>query len=332
LLITRGRGFRVDTADALTVNGDGLGRKALVRAVAVAAGRASPEVFYESAFGDLLDEQASPPTIAQARAQDQLVLVAEDDVVNQKVILKQLALLGYAAEVADNGMDALRLWRNGRYAALLTDLHMPEMDGYTLVKTIRAEDAQQQRKPIIALTANALRNEEKRALDAGVDVYLIKPVQLQLLRAALEECLPRKNGSAIPTAAPKESLGRDTPPVVDLDVLKGFVGDDAQTVRELLHEYLDSARRLSAELREACAANDARRVGAIAHKLKSSSRSVGALALGDMCATLENASRAGTDADMARSAQRFEESMAAVDACIVGLLSNLDKEEMEAKS
>jgi DNA-binding response OmpR family regulator len=78
---------------------------------------------------------------------------------------------------------------------------MPEMDGYTLAETIRREEAQRRRMPILALTANALRGEANRARSAGMDEYLTKPVQLHLLRAALEKWLPRTNGST-PSAAP----------------------------------------------------------------------------------------------------------------------------------
>jgi two-component sensor histidine kinase len=133
LLVARGqrRRARVDGPVVVTLDGDALRRRAFLRAVAVTAGRASPEIIHESAGEDLAGEEMAPPTIAEARAQGRLILVAEDDDINQKVILHQLGLLGYAAEVADNGTEALRLWREGNYALLLTDLHMPEMDGYT---------------------------------------------------------------------------------------------------------------------------------------------------------------------------------------------------------
>ena len=74
--------------------------------------------------------------------QGRLILIAEDDAINQKVILRQIELLGYAAEMASNGAEALRLWRTGHYALLLTDLHMPEMDGYALAEAIRREETQ----------------------------------------------------------------------------------------------------------------------------------------------------------------------------------------------
>ena len=331
LLIARGRRrrARMTAADVLTLDGNGLRRSALLRAVAVAAGRASPEVLHDSAE-DLLGEQAAPPTVAQARAQGRLVLIAEDDEVNQKVILRQMALLGYAAEIADNGVEALRLWRAGHYALLLTDLHMPEMDGYTLAEAIRREElhrgpAWQQRMPILALTANALRGEAIRAQVAGMDEYLTKPLQLNLLKAALRKWLPRDSGDTMPGTMPGELYetphGAPAAAALDLAVLKALVGDDTPIVREFLIDYRVSADRLAGELRAARAADDVRQIGAIAHKLKSSSRSVGAVALGDLCTELENACRSGAREGISQAVMRFEVGLLAVDAQIEQLLA-----------
>ncbi|HXE36959.1 MAG TPA: ATP-binding protein, partial [Azonexus sp.] len=191
LILTRGQGrrARVEAPDAIGLDGDGMRRQSLLRAVAIAAGRASPEVIQDD-IEDFHDDEAIAPSIADARAAGRLILVAEDDEINQKVILHQLALLGYAAEIAATGSEALRLWHEGNYALLLTDLHMPEMDGYTLAATIRREEAGARRMPIVALTANALRGEANRARAAGMDEYLTKPVQLGQLGSALEKWLP----------------------------------------------------------------------------------------------------------------------------------------------
>jgi CheY-like chemotaxis protein len=124
-------------------------------------------------------------TLDEARSQGRLILVAEDDAMNQKVILQQLGLLGYAGQIAVDGEDALRLWRTGTYAMLLTDLHMPTMDGYQLALLIRADEPPGTHLPIIALTANALSGEADRATAAGMDGYLTKPVPLATLRNVL---------------------------------------------------------------------------------------------------------------------------------------------------
>ena len=103
---------------------------------------------------------------------------------------------GATRRVHGNGQEALRMWREGSYALLLTDLHMPDMDGYTLTESIRQEEATRpggRRMPILALTANALHGEAMRALASGMDDYMTKPLQLDMLRAALERWMqPRQ--------------------------------------------------------------------------------------------------------------------------------------------
>jgi len=283
------RRARVEAPDMVSMDGSPLRRRVLLRAAAVAAGRASPEIFHDEEGTEVRREQGKAPTVAEARAAGRLVLIAEDDTVNQKVILRQLGLLGYAAEVASTGAEALSMWRAGEYALLLTDLHMPEMDGYALTETIRREEAAsaRQRMPILALTANALRGEKFRALALGMDEYLTKPMPLDVLEAEMEKWLPRARVAtekpSAPEPAPEDAAAR----VFDVEVLKALVGDDQETIREFLSDYLASAAGLVAGLRAEPCASDLARIGAIAHRLKSSSRSVGALVLGELCGELE---------------------------------------------
>ena len=334
LIISRGRGHgaRVTAPDVVTLDGDALRRRALLRAVAVAAGRASPEIFHEDTGDDLLENRVIAPTIAEARLQGRLILIAEDDDINQKVILKQLGLLGYAAELAGNGVEALRLWREGQHALLLTDLHMPELDGYGLAKAIRQEEAgQRHRMPILALTANALRGEANRTLAAGMDEYLTKPVQIHILKAMLEKWLPQEGQTAVPLPAAAVSSDHPAARLVDITILAGLVGDDAATLHEFLADYLASARHLVAELR-AAGADDVKQIGATAHKLKSSSRSVGALGLGDVCAELENACAAGSKAAIGAGMAQFDTAWIDVEAEIIRLLAKQSNFNLESSS
>jgi len=293
VLMTRGqrRRCRVEALEVVTLDRDALRRQAFLRAVAVAAGRVPAEVGPDVNRPKAMDRHLAPLSIAEARTMGRLILVAEDDAVNQKVVLQQLALLGHTAEVANTGTEALRLWREGGYGLLLTDLHMPEMDGYSLAEAIRREEVGDQRIPIVALTANALRGEATRAQASGIDDYLTKPVQLQVLRTALDRWLPKRSEAGVPSDISVGGL-KDGPPTLDVTVLQGLVGDDPRVIHEFLSEYLSSAVQQASQLRSAHTAGDMAQVGAVAHKLKSSSRSVGALALGDLCAELDTAGKA----------------------------------------
>jgi PAS domain S-box-containing protein len=311
----RRRRARLDSPDCVSLDGDALRRQAFLRAVAVAAGRASPEIFDDRSTDALPGESTPPPTVAQARAENRLILVAEDDSVNQKVVLQQLALLGYAAEITSDGAEALARWNDGSFALLFTDLHMPAMDGYELAAEIRRLEGGGRRMPIIALTANALRGEAARAQAAGMDDYLTKPVALARLREVLETWLPRDGtaSAAVPASA------------LDVAVLQRLVGDDPAILHDFLSEYAHAAAQAVAELRTAAAAQDHAQIAATAHKLKSSSRSVGALPLGDLCAELENAGKRNDGPAVAHGMAHFETLFAEVEEELAPLLSEEKK-------
>ncbi len=296
----------------------------LLDAVAEAAGLRRP------GSGSVADGAAdtdgpTPASVAAAQASGAMILVAEDDPVNQKVIVRQLELLGYAYELASNGVEALAAHRRGRHALLLTDLHMPEMDGYTLAQEIRRAEVSGERMPIVALTANALRDEATRATEAGMDGYLTKPLQLATLASALRRWL----GSAAdthPAVVATERFGTASPPegdaVLDVSVLEALVGSDPAVLRDFLGHYRASAEGLGRDLVAAHAAGDAAEVGRLAHKLKSSSKSVGALALGALCADLEAMAKqprpAGLDAAMGGFDAELAAVLRAVDAAAKG--------------
>ena len=189
VVIRRGRRRheRAETVDTVTLDGDVMHRDAFLRAVALAAGR------LERRSGGALQPRSKPvavPSREQALREGRLILVAEDNEINQKVIRQQLTLLGYAADIARDGREALKRWESGNYALLLTDLHMPEMDGYQLTAAIRLAEEGKARRPIIAFTANALKGEAEHCRAVGMDDYLSKPVQLAHLRAILHKWLP----------------------------------------------------------------------------------------------------------------------------------------------
>jgi CheY-like chemotaxis protein len=122
------------------------------------------------------DHAASPPTI----------LLVEDNLVNQKVALRQLQKLGYAVAVATNGREGVEMALRGRYALLLMDCQMPEMDGYEATRAIRAAERDAGRyTPIVAMTANAMEGDREACLAAGMDDYLAKPLRMEDLGAMI---------------------------------------------------------------------------------------------------------------------------------------------------
>ncbi|MEO7009919.1 MAG: response regulator, partial [Caldimonas sp.] len=189
-----------------------------------------------------------------------------------------------------NGRAALARWRSGAFAALLTDLQMPEMDGYDLAAHVRREEGAGVRMPIIAFTANALKEESDRCKAVGMDDYLTKPVQLATLEAVLERWLCRARAEVA------ESQDGLQAAAVDPELLTRLVGDEPAVLDEFFADFMRTALESGAALDRLMQAGDRRAAGALAHRLKASARAVGALRLGDLCADLE-ALAADADAD-----------------------------------
>ena len=303
----RRRRPRVRAHDHVSLDHDAMHRSDFVKAVALAAGRSAEDALEEPSF--TADTAPAPLSVQEAREQGQLILVAEDNEINQRVLVEQLALLGLTARIAGNGSEALAFWQRGDYAMLFTDLHMPQMDGYELVAAIREAEAGQRRLPIVALTANALKGEARRCRELGMDDYMTKPLQLADLMAILRKWLPATPNVATTTVPPHEAAA----PALDVGVLRALVGDAPTVIGEVLREFRISAGKATAQMRAACQARQAGDVEAIAHKLKSSARAVGALALGELCARMEEAGHAGRLETLAVLWPRFEAEMAAVD-------------------
>ena len=312
VIITRGnrRAPRLEAEGIVSLDSNILRRDALIRAVAAATGHFTITKPAWIPAAPSRTKPALPPSVAAARAAGQLVLVAEDDAINQKVILRQLEILGYAAEVAGNGEEALALWRKGGFGMLITDLHMPLMDGYTLARSIREEESGDGRMPIIALTANALRGEAATAFAAGMDDYLTKPLRLKQLEAALEKHLA--DSAAIDTApvAPAPPTRASDGPIIDLAVLRNLIGDDEAAIQELLSAYCTMAPPSIKDMLAMARARNYARASAEAHRLKSSSRAMGAALIADLCADIEDACRRQDAGGLDSCASRLADALA----------------------
>jgi signal transduction histidine kinase/DNA-binding NarL/FixJ family response regulator len=312
VLVVVGRQQRNAPAKAtgfVVIDGNALSRAALRNAVSVAAGRIHSE---PEPVPKLRSEARTPPSRVDAIRHRQLILVAEDNDINQKLIREQLHLLGYAVDVVADGRQALDRWRSGDYALLFVDLHMPEMDGYDLTLAIRLAEAGQSRTPIVALTANALQGEASRCRAVGMDGYLTKPASLAQLAAEAEKWLGRQHLDSAASAAPS---------AVDSRALEALVGSDPQLVLEFLEEFAVSAARLSRELVTACRGGHLKEVAAVAHKLKSSARAVGAAGLGEICDAIETAAETGAASALVTLLHDFEQEMAAVDGYLRATLA-----------
>jgi PAS domain S-box-containing protein len=239
------------------------------------------------------------PSIAQAETEGTLVLLVDDHPVNRMLLLRQVQTLGYAAQTAEHGIEALEKWKSGRFGLVITDCHMPQMDGYELARSIRSLESAEDRKrvPIIACTANALQGEAEACRAAGMDDYLVKPVELSQLTDKLEQWLPVPQEPAPPAAA-AAAAGQepDTAPSVapiDQALLTATCGGDAPMMGEVLATFRRTCDEDAAGLEEAVTAGDVAQVTLFAHRMGGAGKMVGAFGFAAACEHIDRASRAG---------------------------------------
>jgi CheY-like chemotaxis protein len=249
------------------------------------------------------------------------ILLAEDNLVNQKVMQNILERLGYRADIAINGVEVLNALNCQAYDVVLMDVQMPEMDGVEATRCIREQFSAAEQPRIVALTANALEGDRERFLQAGMDDYVSKPVQIDELVRALTECpaKPRRvdedeisattmqpdnslsqNGTTktLPVTTAKPSNGNGAGTVIDLSVLKTFEqqmgSDGSEVMTKFIGIFLKDAPKLLGELQQASAENDVDVLRRSAHSLKSNSAMFGAMHLSELCLNLEKQAKDGT--------------------------------------
>ncbi|MHB8867715.1 MAG: PAS domain-containing hybrid sensor histidine kinase/response regulator [Thermoleophilia bacterium] len=239
------------------------------------------------------------------------VLLAEDNLVNQKVALKTLENLGFRADVVSNGADAVEALRSKEYSLVLMDVQMPGVDGIEATSRIRDPHmgALDPTIPIVALTAHAMAGDRQKCLDAGMDDYLSKPIKLDELAEILSRWIPTTPGEQPPPAGPSGPDEAQIPPLppasaepaeppIDEQVLLTLLDGDREALAEITAAFLDDCPRQVAALRIAIEAGDLALVRAHAHTLKGASASVGAGALRRLSGIVEQNAAAGSADDL----------------------------------
>ena len=242
---------------------------------------------------------------------DGRVLVVEDTLTNRMVAVELLKRRGFAVDVASNGVEALEACSRNHYAAVLMDIQMPEMDGYEATAEIREREVVSGRHtPIIAMTAHALRGDREKALSAGMDDYLSKPVRPEELDRVLGRWVPGtsgpEEGSSRATDGalnPDGSLDRSV--LADLRTIRSEGGGDI--VQGLVGHFLEETPPHISALREAAKRGEAESFKRTAHALNGICRGVGASRMGSICSELERLGDSGDLASVPESLSRLRE-------------------------
>lgn len=239
----------------------------------------------------------APLTREQAIAENRYVLVAEDHPINQQILKQQLEQLNYAVDIVDNGKQALIALANNNYSLLLTDCHMPEMDGYELTKTIREQEQHTASSPlaIIAVTANALTNTDRfRAM--GFNDYLIKPLKQQQLKTVLARWLQPSatidKANVLPQLAQKniELPPASVPMMIDIDELLLIFGDK-DLCQTLLQQYLTACVEDLEQLNAAITHQNNDSIFMVSHRIKGAARMMAFHQLAQIADELESYSQ-----------------------------------------
>ena len=288
---------QADSSTSRRFGGTGLGLAISKRIVEQMGG----EIGFESRSGEgstfwfvLGLDAAAPPDLpppeagatAEPAGGQRRILVAEDNVINQLVVVEQLTAMGYDAVAVHNGCEALQALESGDFALVLMDCQMPDLDGYEATRLIREGPEKNRRIPILALTAHAMREDLDRCLAAGMNDAITKPFGEEDLRRKLEHWLAeaRSAPSGAEPPAGREASPLDGARLTELQELGRAVGRDV--LSELTATF--QSRAHVTEIRSALARGDWPLLRRSAQALKGSSALLGAMSLSAICGELEH--------------------------------------------
>lgn len=226
------------------------------------------------------------------------ILVAEDNAVSQKVILRILDRLGYSADVVSTGLEVLSALYQKSYDLILMDIQMPEMDGLTATKYICQQWQLPARPRIVAMTAGAMPNDRQKCLDAGMEDYISKPIKVEALQSALKRCFEE-----VQTPSQMD--------LVDLKVITQLAAQmqievNSDQLYELIDDYIKETPSIFATMRSAIASQDPRTLQRMAHNLKSNSRTFGILGMSELSLSLERTATSASPEDSQQIVEQLE--------------------------
>jgi signal transduction histidine kinase/CheY-like chemotaxis protein len=251
------------------------------------------------------------------------ILLAEDNVVNQRVALLMLEKLGQGADVASNGVEAVDAAARLPYDVILMDMQMPEMDGLEATRRIRQASSAQRQPRIVAMTANVLRGDRERCLSAGMDDYISKPVKIEELGRVIEESQPPSTVSRLATDIP--GINRTEPRPYDTELVQDLMtAVGSQAFVGILNTMIDDASRLLNGLQQALAHSDATQVRHWAHTLKSNAMTIGATAMVHQFQQLENMGADGSVSGAASTAAKAQTDYQQLMIAVRTLINSMD--------
>jgi PAS domain S-box-containing protein len=270
-------------------------------------------------------------SLAETRKREMRILVVEDNIINQKVTMAILKKLGYRAEIAANGYEALQSLQSMPFDLIIMDCEMPEMDGYEATRRIRAwkdseNEALRQKSnlPIIAMTAHALEGEREKCIEAGMDDFLSKPVKPQHLAELIKTRLSRPDVAETKTTDLKPDRSDESLAILDHNILAKTFPNNKQLRRTLMGMFMDSTPTTLEELRAAIAKEENKTIQSLTHNLAGSAATLGAVSFLEEIRFLEETTRQGNDTDKPQLLANIEAEFDKVRTEISNFLLDLD--------
>ncbi len=257
-------------------------------------------------------------SVAEAKAKAALrILLAEDNIINQKVAVRLLERMGYRVDVVANGLEAVEALSRISYGLVFMDCQMPEMDGFEATAEIRKRDAGVRHTVIVAMTANAMQGDREQCLAAGMDDYLSKPITTEALAGVLER--------RAPAAAPAEPHGgqgvlREDGAIDPLifNGLRELAGEEAPDfLQTLVGHFLKDVPESLGQMREALIRGDLHELARLAHRLKGGASNLGALGMARLCERIHAAAEASSATNRTPLLAELEHEFERVQATLV---------------
>jgi CheY-like chemotaxis protein/HPt (histidine-containing phosphotransfer) domain-containing protein len=234
------------------------------------------------------------------------ILLAEDNLVNQKVASRLLEKLDYRTEIVGDGRAAIAAWKNGNFDLILMDCQMPVMDGYEATREIRKLEEGKRHIPIVALTAHAMKGDEEKCRAAGMDEYLTKPIDRTRLEACLEQLLPSTGVAGLmPIVQSPAEADSPVQHPVDWEALLAFIEGDKAFAFKLVNSYVGTGDKALAVIAAALSTGDHSTMRDAAHVLKGASANLRASAATSAADQLEAAAISGHATDIPRLAEKL---------------------------
>jgi CheY-like chemotaxis protein/HPt (histidine-containing phosphotransfer) domain-containing protein len=227
--------------------------------------------------------RAMPPSSKSGLSRK--ILVAEDNPINQAVIREVLSELGYEADLVDDGLLALAALEREAYPLVLIDCQMPELDGYGAAREIRRREEGARRTPLIAVTAHAFEGERQKALSAGMDDYVTKPISGAVLGEVIQRWWPKSLSREPPSNDALASLDAPLAPAADEPV--PALDPSVRRSVAVANIFLKYVPEQVTSIGRALDTDDQSTLKSAAHKLKGSCLAVGVPRMAELCATLE---------------------------------------------